>query len=285
MAKNMALQTEARIIADSIHNGHRLTTMEVTIHRFVLAEFNTHRILSRNSASSRAIPVEKQLERIGESPAFPISWPCEQPGMSGGTELEGDDLAEAKALFDAVHAFTLKAVGDYVAEHPDKAHRLHKSVTNRLLEPFMWHTVVVSSTEWTNFFGLRCSPLAQPEIRVAAEMMRDVYQASTPVEVNDGQWHLPYITDEEKASLDIEDLCKISVIRCARVSSLHAGKVGDYDSDYALFERLTSAVPPHASPLEHVATPAISWGGPTLGNFDGWHQFRHTAGAYWSAAS
>ncbi len=280
----MTIETSARIVADSIADGHRLTTMEVTFHRFVLAEFNTHRVLSRNSASSRAIPVEKQLERISDSPAWPISWPCEKPGMQGGTELEGDDLAEAKALFELVRDFTVEAVSNYVYAHPDKAHRLHKSVINRLLEPFMWHTVVVSSTEWDNFFGLRCSPLAQPEIRVVAEMMRYVYSTSTPVvrsrkgrhPKGHTNWHLPYITDEERVSLSLSDLQKISTIRCARVSSLHAGKVGEYDADYELFERLTSAIPPHASPLEHIATPCNA--DQHHGNFEGWHQLRHMIG-------
>lgn len=272
------MTTSAKIVADSISwGGIRLTTMEVTFHRFVLAEFNTHRVFSRNSASSRAIPVEKQLERLEQSPAFPISWPREQPGMQGGTELEGDDLAEAQALFEQVHAFTLKAVSDYVSTHPDKAHRVHKSVTNRLLEPFMWHTVIVSSTEWENFFGLRCSPQAQPEIRVVAEMMRDIYDNSTPIPTLEGEWHLPYITDEERSSIDIQRLRHISVARCARVSSLHAGDAGDYEKDLRLFNSLTSAVPPHASPLEHIATPA-SRSDMVPGNFDGWLQLRHLMG-------
>ena len=52
----------AEIIADTYceFTDERVTTMEVTMHRFVLAEFNTHRVFSRNSASSRAIPVRKQ---------------------------------------------------------------------------------------------------------------------------------------------------------------------------------------------------------------------------------
>lgn len=275
--ETMKITTSAKIVADSISgDGVRLTTMEVTFHRFVLSEFNTHRVLSRNSASSRAIPVEKQLERLAESPAFPISWPCEQPGMQGGTELEGDDLAEAQTLFEQVHAFTLKAVSDYVSAHPDKAHRVHKSVTNRLLEPFMWHTVVVSSTEWENFFGLRCSPQAQPEIRVVAEMMRDIYDNSTPKPVALGEWHLPYIADEERSSIDIQRLRHMSVARCTRVSSLHAGDIKDYEVDLRLFNVLTSATPPHASPLEHIATP--DRGDDVPGNFDGWLQLRHLMG-------
>ena len=155
----------AKVILDSISpEGDRLTTMEVVMHRFVLSEFNTHRSFSRNSASSRAIPTRKQMARVETETAFPVSWPCEQPGMQGGEELDGNlgDAASTvwrNAMQDAVrHATALAEIG------------VHKSVVNRLLEPFMWHTVIVSSTEWENFFGLRCNSLAQPEIRVAADV-------------------------------------------------------------------------------------------------------------------
>lgn len=259
--------------------GVRLTTIEVTFHRFVLAEFNTHRAFSRNSASSRAIPVKKQLERIIDSPAFPISWPREIPGMQGGTELEGLDLEDAQALFTALHKSVTDLITAYVDAHPDPEHRLHKSVLNRPLETFMWHTVVVTATEWDNFFGLRCSPMAQPEIRVAAEMMREVYHASVPTPRSVGEWHLPYVTSEERDQVPERELRKISVVRCARVSSLHAGDVADREKDYRLFDSLTGAVPPHASPLEHVATPCDgSEAGddlPAHGNFSKWHQLRH----------
>jgi hypothetical protein len=277
------MQISARVVEDSVANGVRLTTIEVTFHRFVLAEFNTHRVFSRNSASSRAIPVKKQLERLMESPAWPVSWPREQPGMQGGTELEGDDLTDAQELFRNIHQATVDLVGMYVESHPDVEHRLHKSVLNRPLEPFMWHTVVVTSTEWDNFFGLRCSPQAQPEIRRAAEQMRDAYQVSVPVVKEAGEWHLPYVTNEERLSVPIEKLRRVSVARCARVSSLHAGEAKDYDKDYRLFEDFTSAVPPHASPLEHVATPcddlAYACHTTSHGNFSGWHQLRHLVGA------
>jgi hypothetical protein len=54
-----------KILADSISpDGVRLTTLEVVMPRIVLAEFNTHRMLSRNSASSRAIPIEKMIRMV-----------------------------------------------------------------------------------------------------------------------------------------------------------------------------------------------------------------------------
>lgn len=276
--------TNARIITDSISPaGVRLTTIEVTFHRFVLAEFNTHRVFSRNSASSRAIPVEKQLKRVTFDPAFPLEWASEQPGMQGGTELEGDALDDAKKLFTDVWASTIDKIGAYLEARPDKSERLHKSLVNRLLEPFMWHTVVVTATEWDGFWHQRCSPLAQPEIRAAAEaMLHDAYEASIPVPLGYGDWHLPFIQDDER-ELDVETQKQISVGRCARVSYLtHDGR-RDHSEDVALYTRLVEADPMHASPLEHVATPCFTCSDSQfdfdhhqhLGNFRGWRQLRH----------
>lgn len=253
----------ATIIADSIsHAGHRLTTMEVTLHRFVLSEFNTHRAFSRNSSSSRAIPIAKQIERVLENPAVPISFGKNQKGMQAGDEIDNPEVAREawlKARDSAVeHAQHLAALG------------VHKQTVNRLLEPFMWQTIIVSATEWQNFFSQRCSPLAQPEIRLAAEAMRTAYESSTPVEIFKGEWHTPYITREEEAILSMEERKQISVARSARVSYLNHDGVRDLEADFNLYNRLVSANPPHYSPMEHVATP-----GDGLGNFEGWKQLRH----------
>ena len=288
----------AKVIADSVSpEGHRLTTMEVTFHRFVLAEFNTHRVFSRNSASSRAIPFRKQVERIESAPAIPLAWPREQKGMQGGDEIEHTQALMAEdAWLDAKHVAVSEA--KYIADLG-----VHKSVVNRLLEPFMWHTVVVTATEWEGFFAQRCSPLAQPEIRVAAEMMRDAYEASVPTAIEPGDWHLPYIDDEDVTAV-LQDssrslrpmavLARISAARCARVSYLtHDGK-RDLAADLALYDRLVGADPWHASPLEHPATPwsvnvrhevasfvdvTGTWqmtrpALPRYGNFVGWRQLR-----------
>ncbi len=280
----------ARVIADSITTDlRRLTTLEVTLHRFVLAEFNTHRVFSRNSASSRAIPVEKQLRRVEEDPAWPLFWACEQPGMQGGAVLEGDDLLDAFELFKRVHRATVDAVHLYLDTHPEKSNRLHKSLINRLLEPFMWHTVIVSATDYDGFYDQRCSPLAQPEIRVAAEaMLSAAYENSVPVLLVPGQWHLPFINQQDHEEAEhmvfsdptygvhkpIDILKRVSVARCARVSYLTHDGTRNLTEDISLFNRLVTAKPMHASPLEHVATP-VETGVTTPGNFEGYRQFRH----------
>lgn len=263
----------ATVIADSVSPaGVRLTTIEVTLHRFVLAELNTHRVFSRNSASSRAIPVRKQLDRVVNDPALPVEFGANQRGMQAGEPLTGAD-------HDAALAAWLEA-RDHAVAAVEQLQELgvHKQVTNRILEPFMWHTVIVTATEWDGFWEQRCSPLAQPEIRVAAEAMLAAYDESTPTELAMGQWHTPYLHDED-GDLDAETARQVSAARCARVSYLtHDGR-RDIDKDLELYERLVTARPPHWSPLEHVATPAEE-GEHTLGNLRGWRQLRHEVVEY-----
>lgn len=315
----MTTTPSAKIIADSISpKGHRLTTFEVEVHRFVLAEFNTHRVFSRNSASSRAIPVTKQLARVTEDPAFPIKWPAEQAGMQGGAELTGWDLEQAQAVFRYFQDETtanirhyLQAVSDQYGiswDDPDperikelKSHTLHKSLLNRLIEPIMWHKIIVTAAEYENYFRQRVSPLAQPEIEVAAAAMQALME-SEPVELEFGEWHTPYISAEEREENDVEVTKRVSVARCARVSYLTHDGVRDIDVDLDLYEKLVSANPPHWSPTEHVATPdpdnvfniyeyvheiedSVPVGQvPVLGNFVGWRQMRHEF-KFWEAAA
>ncbi len=293
---------DAKVLADSRSPAcHRLTTLEATFPRFVLAEFNTHRVFSRNSASSRAIPIAKQLRRVLEDPYVPIEFGSNQPGMQAGPALEGEKREAAKgewlrARDDAVRRVLglvtdpnaaggdLHDVLEQVEEatraknRPDEWLNVHKQVANRLLEPFMWHTVIVTATEWENFWNLRCHPDAQPEIRLVAETMRDAAAASEPAELAEDEWHLPLIRPEDRDQAgSIEDLIKISAGRCARVSYLtHAGE-RDLDADIQLHDRLLESG--HMSPLEHPARPLSAteleeneWSG----NFRGWHPYRKT---------
>jgi thymidylate synthase ThyX len=292
---------DAKVLADSRSPaGYRLTTLEATFPRFVLAEFNTHRVFSRNSASSRAIPIAKQLRRVVEDPYVPIEFGSNQPGMQAGPTLGGEKKLAAerewlKARDDAVRRVlgliadpALAAKAEPLAllaqveeaqkaqARPDEWLNVHKQVANRLLEPFMWHTVIVTATEWDNFLNLRCHPDAQPEIRLIAEKMRTAMDASSPAELDWDDWHLPLVRPEDREEgASTEDLIKVSAGRCARVSYLtHAGK-RDLNADIELHDRLLASG--HMSPLEHPARPLSAaqledneW----CGNFRGWCSYR-----------
>lgn len=263
-----------RVLADSASpRGVRLTTLEITLPRNILAEFNTHRKFSRNSASSRAIPMMKMIERAMNDPFIPIYWGKNQPGMSASEELSPEDQAKAIAIWlaardDAVkHAKALDALG------------VHKQEGNRLLEPFQWQTVLVTATDWDNFFALRMHKAASPSIRRAAELMFEAREASTPKFVDYGEWHLPLIQpDEFDGKFEhTEEACMVAVGRCARVSYLtHDGK-RDLAADVELCEKLIASG--HMSPLEHIATPSFFKYAPPsryreASNFCGWKQFR-----------
>jgi thymidylate synthase ThyX len=262
--------SSARVLLDSISPaGVRLTTMEVTFHRFVLPEFNTHRAFSRNAASSRAIPIKKVIAAVRSDPAFPVFWGKNQSGMAARRQIEtaAQDRAQRewqRALDNALETAERLAGSDI---------DLHKQLVNRILEPFAWITVIVSATEWANFFTQRCHPDAQPEIHHIARAMLDAYRASTPNEVPLGGWHLPLVLPDER-TLDSLTLRKLSVARCARVSYLTHDNVRDVAKDLELYDKLMSGgANGHWSPTEHVATP-LDDPREMCANFRGWKQYR-----------
>lgn len=260
----------------------------------------THRVISRNASSSRAIPTAKLLEEVRSDAlrAAPVFWGKNQPGMQAAEELSdtpykfhGDNIDEklsslqcAKdswrnaALDAAVHAETLLS------------HGAHKQIVNRLLEPFSHINVIATATEWDNFFGLRLHKDAQPEMRVLALAMWEARKASTPKLLQPGEWHTPFVehwdyndclhhdTRDEAEHTPMSLAIKVSVARCARVSyeSFETGKRSTIEEDLALFERLKASG--HWSPFEHQATPIGPGAGSNeswqCGNFRGWRQYR-----------
>src|SRR3990167_7732984 len=199
-------EASARVIADSItETGNRLITFEATCWRPVLAEQNTHCVLSRNSASSRAIPVEKQLAKFKEDFAAPIVWPREQKGMQGGSNLEDAALDDAQALWARMAAYVHAAIEGYVTDHPDAENRLHKSMLNRWLEVGLWQTQIISATQWDGYFWQRCHKDAEPHIRAMAQAMKDAADASTPRLILSGEFHLPYWAESGGHESDWED--------------------------------------------------------------------------------
>jgi thymidylate synthase ThyX len=260
----------ARILLDSIApNGVRLTTMEVRYPRFIHSEMMTHRVFSRNAASSRAIPIKKMIAAVREDPAMPIFWGKNRSGMVAREEVDG----QARRLAELEWRRALDNALQTAERLSDSSIDLHKQLVNRILEPFAWITVIITATEWANFFAQRCHEDAQPEIAYVARLMRERYRASTPQHVPLGGWHTPLIVEDEH-DLPTEERKKISVARCARVSYLtHDGR-RDRRKDLELYDKLLQGgANGHWSPFEHVATPAES-ADARSGNLRGWRQFR-----------
>jgi hypothetical protein len=283
---------EAKIILDSVGpNGARLTTFELTYPRFVHAELMTHRMFSRNSASSRAIPNEKLRARVQEDPAMPVYWGENQRGMQAGGELRAIYRHDAEIVWRSARDEMLRRS----AQLADIG--LHKQLCNRLIEPWMFITVVITATEWDNAWGLRVDPAAQPEMERAFHLAKDLYDRSVPQKLAAGAWHLPYVTgyDEEQIRQEyagVEDfdglLCRVSIGRCAAVSFLNQDK-RDPPADLARAGKMTDNG--HMSPFEHVAQ-ALTWAEwgeyatkaahawlhdrVPVGNLWGWKQYRKT---------
>jgi thymidylate synthase ThyX len=255
----------ATVLADSVNPaGSRLTTLQLRFPRFILAEFNTHRVFSRNARSSRAVPTAKLIEEVRADPVIPVEWGKNRKGMSASEEIPGADRDVA--------VFAWRRAAHQACESARRmADRgVHKQIVNRLLEPWMWAHVVVSSTEWGNFFAQRLDPDAQPEMRRLAEAMADAMLLGVPRELGWGQWHLPYATEAER--LEEPTVAYVSAARCARVSYAPFGAdQADVKADAALADKLIASG--HWSPFEHQA---MAWPSSIrCGNFgESWEQHR-----------
>lgn len=256
---------EAKVILDSVSAaGKRITTLQLKYPRFIHSEFMTHRAFSRNSMSSRAVPVAKMIEQVRNDPAMPVHWGKNQPGMQAAEELTGAERDVARCRW--------RRAADAAAGHADVMNYVgaHKQIINRILEPFQWMHTVVTATEWDNFFALRCHPDAQPEMQALAWAMREAMDASTP---QPAEHHFPYVR-EEYGGVSMRRWAMVSAARCARVSYLkHDGTRPSVGDDLALFERLAGGTPIHASPLEHQGF-AMEYPRRRSRNFVGWWQFR-----------
>lgn len=266
----------AKVLADSISEvGVRITTMELVYPRFVHAELMTHRVFSRNASSSRAIPVQRALKMIRDRPALPVSWRMNQSGMQGYEVASLATAHEAEGIWLTAMSHAINA-----AEKLD-ALGLHKQIVNRLTEPFSHIKVVLTSVWWDNWDGLRNHHMAEPTIEALAIAIKEARDASEPALLKTGEWHLPYITDEDRATQPLDNLIKMSAARCARVSyNNHDGKPTTFEADIKLHDALLVAQPIHASPAEHQACPdernkRNRWANPHRhGNLTGWCQYR-----------
>lgn len=273
---------EAKIIAHSSHPGcPDLITVQARYPRFIHAECKTHRLiriddaeydflqeislmddpeLSRNASSSRAVPIDRMIQDVLDDPAMPVVWGSNRPGMQAGAEIARKDEAVAMWL----------EARDRAVEAARDAQRLglHKQIVNRLIEPFGHISVVITATDWDNFFKLRIHPDADPTMRALAEAIKVAMDASAPEELGKNDWHLPY-AEEMRGDKSAQ---MASAARCARVSYLtHFGEKPILQSDMKLSEKLK--LEKHLSPFEHQATPETD---KKIGPLSGWRNLRST---------
>lgn len=265
---------DAKVIADSINpdTGKRITTLAIKIPRIILSEHNTHRSLSRNFSSSRAIPAKKLRKEAWEHPFVPIYWGANKSGMSADQQLTGFNLSMAK--------FSWKLAGKFAVMFHKMMELVgvHKQTCNRIIEPWMSVVGTITSTEWDNFLRLRYDRNAQPEIIVLAKKIHDAIKASEPTVPENGI-HLPFIDEEERKTFPIDQLIKISVARCCRTSYANClGKKSQPEEDIKLYHRLLGNG--HFSPFEHIALipnhgrVAKELQYDLQRNFRGWYQLR-----------
>lgn len=302
-------QITAKIIASSISEdtGARMDTLQCRYWRPIHGEVMTHRVFSRNASSSRAIPHASLTVR--DADIFMPRFRKNKPGMQPGDFLSPDEQAQAERIWREMYETVEKYTQILAAK---SGLNIHKQWVNRPLEAFGYIDVLISSTDWSNFDALRIHSDAQDEIAILAEAMKTARDTVVPKSLRPGQWHLPYIDEEDvdrvkfvtrkKAlpgeiipevvyqlmalkGLDGRDsyisatnalLLAISTARCCRVSySKHDGDRPEIETDLQLYLRLAGADPKHASPLEHQARPLYPTEDERMqGNLRGFMQFR-----------
>lgn len=275
-------------------SGIKLATFELEYPRFILAELNTHCMLSKNTASSRAIPISKIIDLITDNPAMPVFWGKNQAGMTAKEEISEDNIIKAKQLWIELRDQAIDTARKF------EELGLHKQIANRVLEPWANVKTVLTGTELANLFYLRCHKDAQPEFRVLAQEMYDALKDSQPLLLNHGEWHLPYVEtsrdengilkyfDENNKEISLEQARVLSASCCAQVSYRKLDT--NNEKAESIYSRLIESTPVHASPVEHQATPIdfqmansstkgithmdknlMLWGG----KLRGWICFRH----------
>lgn len=313
---------EARVVADSISpDGVRIITVEGTLHRFVLGEAAKHRALSISAQSSRAVPVKKMIEMVQQNCAVPVYWGANQAGMTAKEECN-DQVIMKEWGYGTANTYNRELAwldsADYACHVASAFNEAgyHKQIVNRILEPYLWQRVLITATEWANFFALRLHKDAQPELRAFAECVHKSIEESNPTLVESNDWHLPFVDKElymtrqlggdglpieimryyvNGSEVDLETAKRYSAARCAttsyRTDTINLGK------GLEIYQKLIETEPYHSVPLEHVCRPlhiphSASFGFDDLvthvdregwcwsGNSKGWGQMRkETTGA------
>lgn len=226
--------------------GIRLTTYKWTYPKWLHGEVMTHRSLSKNAASSRAIPEKKFLSLVKETPALPIYFGANKPGMQAGERLPEEIQRKARDI--------VLDGRDYMTTCVERLYALgvHKQWANRYIEAWFPMVTLVSGTDWANFFALRVHKDAQPEFQRLAYLTLKSYVNDKPRSLKAGEWHLPYSLHMPEG-LDQETRVRVSVGRCARLSYLNQDGQYSVESDLNIYDRLMGSHPGHWTPSEHAA--------------------------------
>lgn len=277
----------AAVLAKSIANGITITTFLIDFPRFILAELNTHRAVSKNGASSRAIPVAQQIKRVQDNPVVPIHFGLNQAGMSADTEV--DENTKNKGVYEWLFNANRSVVGAQILQGMG----VHKQVVNRIMEPYSFMRMVVTATEWDNFFWLRLHKDADPHIAELARVMLHAYQQTPAVVLTKDCWHTPFFAQgfwspivENAHGITAQEAIEHSMSCCAQTSYRKLDM--STEKTEAIVERLFNGERVHASPSEHIAKPIeFTHCNPFIeathidsqdnlwsNNFKGWYQYR-----------
>lgn len=263
------------LASETYETGDEIYTFHCHYPRFIHSEVMTHRAFSRNARSSRAVPVEKMIEEVSMNPVVPWHWHKNCSGMQGYEECNEGVLFSSSMPESREDAWISASIAAVNAAEGFAEAGYHKQIVNRLLEPFMWIDTLITTTErgLDNFFELRRHPDAEPHIHDLADMIYKSLQSCSIQKLEDGHWHLPYILYSDEF-LSIEDQCKISAARCARISyNPFDEDKANVKKDLELFDKLAGSKPIHASALEHQAR-ADKWMKRSGNFYRGWIQFR-----------
>jgi len=256
---------KAKIVQDSsLPTGERLITFNLRYGRIIHSELLRHRAASHSVKSSRAIPTKKYRKEAKTNPYIPVKFGTNQKGMQAGKQTSatasfGKKIWRMSANFACLaHSLMEKA-------------NIHKEVANRILEPYVWveETLTIEHDALLEIAALRIHPDAQEDIRKVVEEMMYEVENSTPLILDENQWHVPYVIrqvngnmvykDNDGKNLTLDEAIICSAARCARSSyANHDNSTTTYQNDQGLANKLIGSTPMHLSPFEHQARPFLN---------------------------
>lgn len=282
------MQVEVILASATDTGSPPIYTIRLRYPRPIHGEIMTHRVFGRNARSSRAVPVKTMLNEVRTIPYVPWHWGKNQKGMQAEEECNekvtyevdaGDVVTVTReaAWLDARDQAVAIAEGFMEAGY-------HKQNPNRLLEPFSWIDTLITATEWKNFLWLRQHGAAEPHLQDLANLVAEAMKYTQVQFLTQNEWHMPYITEEEKRLYHTDVLKKLSAARCARISYKPFNGEASIVAELDRYNLLVTDERVHASPLEHQASPdqydpdypnCNQWEAPNLhGNLTGWIQHR-----------